>query len=400
VLIGWHLWYIRYGLVIVPVVNLPTKRILVVAMLDSIHTARWLTQFETRPLSIVVFPSTPHRRVHPLLHDLINRPTKLQISIAPTMTNLALPLGIIDLVVKAKLRARILKWLIRTWNPHIIHGLETQHAGYMISDAVYKLETVPPFYLSIWGSDLVWFRRFAKHKAKIQRVLSQTSFLGVECSRDIELAQSMGFSGQILPIVPASGGISISANDALTIKTLPSQRKKIAVKGYSGFVGRSITALSALNSLQDELADFEIVLYSASHKSIRFARKIAKRTGLKIVCHKKHALSHNQMISLFAESRISISISLSDGFPGSLREAMMTGCFPIESTGSCGSEWADSDRSALFVDPLDLQSIVCAVRRGLSDDKLVDDAMEINQSLARSRFSPSSLESSLDIYYA
>jgi hypothetical protein len=47
------------------------RLIFVVAMADSIHTARWLTQFADQELSIVLFPSTPHRRVHPVIKELV-----------------------------------------------------------------------------------------------------------------------------------------------------------------------------------------------------------------------------------------------------------------------------------------------------------------------------------------
>ena len=43
------------------------KKILIVAMADSVHTARWLRQFDSDEIEFVLFPSTPHRRVHPAM---------------------------------------------------------------------------------------------------------------------------------------------------------------------------------------------------------------------------------------------------------------------------------------------------------------------------------------------
>jgi hypothetical protein len=40
-------------------------------MLDSIHTARWLKQFQNEDLDFMLFPSSPQRRFHPMLKALI-----------------------------------------------------------------------------------------------------------------------------------------------------------------------------------------------------------------------------------------------------------------------------------------------------------------------------------------
>jgi glycosyltransferase involved in cell wall biosynthesis len=368
-------------------------------MVDSIHTARWLAQFRSFNLRVIIFPSTPHRRIHPDLLEIIREKNNLKVSIVPLMRQLSLPLTLLDAAFHLKLRAWYLRNVIRTQQPQIIHGLETQHAGYLITEVVSKLKTVPKVYLSIWGSDLVWFKLFARHRQKIGEVLSCTDYLGVECRRDIELARSMGFKGKVLPIVPASGGINTSIIDAQLNFQAPSERKKILVKGYSGFVGQSITALKALSELASELRDYQVNVYSASFKTRRFAKKLLRQGYLNIRCYPKHSLSHKEVLRLFSEARVSISISLSDGFPGSLREAMMTGCFPIESKNSCGCEWANSGKSAFFVDPQDMYGIVSAVRRALTDNSLVDNAANLNRSLAEDRFSTSVVSSLIENYY-
>ena len=46
-------------------------KVLVVGMLDSIHVARWLGQFDDEYLDLYLFPSSPNRRLHPKLVDLI-----------------------------------------------------------------------------------------------------------------------------------------------------------------------------------------------------------------------------------------------------------------------------------------------------------------------------------------
>jgi hypothetical protein len=289
--------------------------------------------------------------------------------------------------------------LIRKYRPQIIHGLETQHGGYLIADSITGLGQIPLIFLSIWGSDLVWFGKFKKHRRKITEILTKVDYLGIECVRDVEIAKSLGFNGKLLPIIPASGSINIESIDNLGPFMQTSRRHKIMVKGYSGFVGRSITALNALEMLSNELKSYEIHIYSASLKTMWCAQRAIREKGLNITCHKKHSLSHSAVISLFSESRLSLSVSLSDGFSGSLRESMATGCFPIESMNSCGSEWTDSGKSALFINPLEIDEIVAAIRSALTDDSLVDSAAVTNREIVEGRFSSKSVEKLLSSYY-
>jgi glycosyltransferase involved in cell wall biosynthesis len=375
------------------------KSILIVAMGDSIHTARWLSQFKDQQLSVVVFPSGPHRHIHPLLRDLVVGNQVMEVDIAPMMKASSLPLYIADKMLPFGLRARYLRFLIKRRTPIIVHALETQHSGYIVSRAIAKLEKKPEFWLSLWGSDLVWFSRFRHHRKKIRHVLSKVDRLGIECKRDIDIARSFGFVGEILPIVPASGGMDLSETQTPNDFLAPSKRKKIVVKGYSGFVGRAPMALRALEMLAGQVMEYDVHIYSASAKTARLARRLAKKTGINFIIHLKHSLSHREVLSLFQEARLSISISLSDGFPGSLREAMVSGCFPVESLNSCGSEWAIQDESAIFVDPQNVAAVADAISHVLKDDKLVEFAAKINWELAQSRYSTSSLKELVDSYY-
>jgi hypothetical protein len=373
--------------------------LIIVAMADSIHTARWITQFSDQNISILLFPSTPHRRIHQGIKDLIGGKQKMQVTLAPSMRFLALPLTLSDTILRTKFRSSYLRFLIRKYRPQIIHGLETQHGGYLIANSIIGLDQIPLIFLSIWGSDLVWFGKFKKHRRKITEILTKVDYLGVECLRDVEMAKSLGFNGKLLPVIPASGGINIESIDELGPFMQTSRRHRIMVKGYSGFVGRSITALNALEMLSNELKSYEIHIYSASFKTMWRARHTIRTNGLNIICHKKHSLSHSAVISLFGESRLSLSVSLSDGFSGSLRESMATGCFPIESMNSCGSEWTDSGKSALFINPLEIDEIVTAIRSVLTDDSLVDSAAVTNREIVEGRFSSKSVEKLLSSYY-
>ena len=112
------------------------KKILIVAMVDSVHTARWLRQFDDDEIEFVLFPSTPHRRIHSLISDHGLKTVKSKITISKWMKRGGLPLGVLDLLLDNRIRARLLAKLITAFDPDLIHVMETQHSGYLTDRAL------------------------------------------------------------------------------------------------------------------------------------------------------------------------------------------------------------------------------------------------------------------------
>lgn len=63
-------------------------------------------------------------------------------------------------------------------------------------------------------------------------------------------------------------------------------------------------SLEALREMAEELGEYRFVFYAANRSVIKLARQVAKETGLDISPHAKGALSHQQVLELFAKSKI------------------------------------------------------------------------------------------------
>ena len=361
------------------------KKILIVAMADSVHTARWIRQFDSDEIEFVLFPSTPHRRIHGLIgeHKQIKPISWLRIS--RFMTIGALPLGLLDLLFKNFFRSKILAREIKTFQPDIIHIMETQHSGYLAHKALKKSQNNSKIILSIWGSDLFWFQKFKRHKKKITRLLSLVHLLVTECHRDEELARKFGFIGECLHGVPASGGFDHKDFSKFLPDNPPSKRRTIAIKGYSGFVGLGPTAIRGLKSISSYIKNYEIVIYSASPYSKLVARRVKLATGLEIKVYLKHSLTPMQMQDLFLRSRVVLGMSKSDGLPATIKEAMFTGAFPVQTCTSCTSEWLKNGISTLLISPTSTSDFEEAMQRAIEDNELVDTAAQINFEIAKTR---------------
>ena len=361
------------------------KKILIVAMADSVHTARWLEQFENSGFKFLLFPSSPHRRVHPKISHFLGSGSEMNITIPFGLKHTGLLLAAADKLFSNRIRGLFLRRLVKKFNPNILHAVETQGAGYISSVALKGLKIKPIFILTLWGSDLFWFRRFKRHEDQLRNLLPQVDLLSMECARDTEIAKQLGFTGEIFPPFPVTGGYELSTNYSSLVNTQPSLRKTILIKGHTRFVGRGLIALEAVEKLTNSLKGYEIIVYSADPQAARKVRKLQRKTQLNIRSFKRGELSHRELLSLFGSSRIYVGISLSDGISVSLQEAMVHGVFPIQTDTSCIDEWITDGISGFIVKKNDLQRLDSLLKRALDDDALVDSAADINYSVASKR---------------
>jgi len=338
------------------------KTAVVVCMLDSIHSARWLEQFSDQEIDFVLFPSSPSRRIHQQLNTLLERNTIANYKIVPFGKWFGLPLWILDKFTNNFFRGTLLRWTIKRHKPDILHALELQNAGYVSLRALSKHKPVGlRFIATNWGSDIFWFQRFPKHRAKLQALLKLADAYSAECHRDVALAKELGFTGEALPVIPNAGGFS-KADLSMPLLT-PDKRKTIALKGYHGWVGRAKVSLEAVGGLAEELKDYKFVVYSANRFVIKLAKQVAKETGLDITAHAKGSLSHQQVLELFAKSKIYVGLSESDGISTSMLEAMAMGTIPVQTSTACCDEWFKD--SGVAVREITVQAVKNAIEQGL-----------------------------------
>jgi glycosyltransferase involved in cell wall biosynthesis len=344
------------------------------------------------PYRYILFPSSPHRRIHSSLKTLINSQSGDSIvELSGFLRALALPLWILDRLLANRVRAWMLRRYILTNRAGLVHAIELQNAGYLSRKACDGLAV--PLYVTNWGSDIYWFSQFKRHKLEIKKLMERSNYYSAECHRDHQLATDMGFSGKFFPVVPNAGGINQGLLNELAMAPT-SERRIILVKGYTNFVGRADIALDALR-----LLGFEVVVYSATLKAQQLVRQIRKNTQIDIRSIPKKKLSHREMITLFSLARIYVGISESDGISTSMLEAMATGCFPIQTTTACVNEWIKDGVSGLFVNKLEVGNLAELIRRALTDDNLVDSAAVINQFTTKKNLDQTIINNIVGEYY-
>jgi glycosyltransferase involved in cell wall biosynthesis len=371
------------------------KRVVLVCMVDSIHVARWIAQFERSEVEFTLFPSTPNRQVHAIIKDMMAK--NGNIKIVPFGGKLSIPLWGLDLVFSDRVRGWLLRGILKRTKPDFVHALELQHGGYITSRALEDTSIKTPFIATNYGSDIYWFQQFPKHLAKIKRLLARADRYSAECNRDVDLAKKYGFTGEVMPVFPNAGGFT---DEQLSRKLIPtSERKVIAIKGYEGWVGRASVAVEALYSLKAELADYKIIFYSCNAKTIRLVKRLKRKTSLNLEWHSKSKLSHNQMLDLFASARIYIGISLSDGASTSALEAALSGASVIQTSTSCIDDWLVPGSALHLVDRADPIPVSRAIQKVLQEPLWDFGTLPINDPGFRKRVSDSEVQRvSMQIY--
>ena len=354
------------------------KKVIVICMLDSSHSARWLSQFRNQQVDFTLIPSTPNRKVHPTIRELIsNSSNSATYSLSRVFRFLTIPIWALDAILGNRLRGFIVSHISKRHKSDYIHALELNHAGYIASKASrFGLATNTRIISTNWGSDIYWFQKYERHQKQITELMKVSHFHSAECHRDLALATKYGFEGKFLEVSPNAGGIPTEFLSKDLVP--PSGRSVILVKGYETFVGRASIALDAISEISNELVDYEIIVYSANQKTIRSVRRIQKETNLNIRAIPKKRLSHSEMLNLFGTARAYIGVSLSDGISTSLLEAMAMGSFPIQTNTSCAEEWIEDGVTGKLIGP-NQEEVKKSLQLALRNDSLVDQASVVNR---------------------
>lgn len=379
------------------------KVILLVGMINSPHFQRWLSGVAESGTAkrLYIFPSDRYAQIpdfYKILDSFI--PTKVLKLPIPSVFAYYVTF-VLDTFFGKSWRSKLLLRAIRRTKPQILHFHETQHGAYLynsISEKTRELNTLK--IVSTWGSDLTIFSKVGEnlsqdglqnlnHVSEIKKVLAWADVLTAEREFEELDARRLGFERTF--IAPVYITVGFQDADLLPSSEKPSFRKQIMIKGYQHDAGRALNALEALAKIGSLLSDYQIVIYSAS-ESVRIqAELFAYETGVSVRILPR--VPHKELLAEFAKSRIYIGLSTSDGLSTSMVEAMSVGCFPIQSENSAASLFLDENKSGFIVQPWGIDAIAERIKISLENDKLVDDAVEINlQTLRREYSHPKGVE--------
>jgi len=371
------------------------KRVLIIGMLDSIHIARWVSQFHDTEVEIFLFPSThfkfPHRQLL-----AIRRPNIRVLG----LSFFGKYLGYLDTIftfrfinnqISLFLRRLYLRIAIRLIRPNIIHAIEIQHAGYLVSSEAGGADRR---ILTNWGSDIYYFQHKPEHIERIRASLKWASDYSAECARDYQLAQTFGFEGRQLPKIPNAGGFEINAQQLKC-----SQRDLIIVKSYGGEFGGGQTAIDSIELFLEEHQNFQIFFYSVTQDLLSQVQALQNKFPMLIKYSTlEKSIPHEELMELFSQARIYLGCSQSDGLSTSFLQALCTGAYPIQTNTSCADELI-VDGAVGSIIPLNKNVILSVIKKIIFDDTTLDQAQELNAHYSKSKLDANKISELAKSYY-
>jgi hypothetical protein len=281
---------------------------------------------------------------------------------------------------------RRLARLVGRLEPDCLHTLGLQHHGEALLRAREILggRLPAPWIYSCRGSDIYYYRRFPEQEKIIRGVLESCDYYTCNCDRDVRLAREYGLRGEVLGLFQGGGGFPVEEMRKSCRPGPSSRRRTIAVKGLETDFGRAVVCIDALARCAGDLGGYTLEVYQAHPATREAARRLAEATGVAVeIVPRSH---YREIWSLFGEARIAIGVSLSDGVPNTMIEAMVMGAFPLQTDpGGASAEWIEDGVNGRLIPPDDPEAIARAVTEALRDDGLVDAAAEKNHGIVLER---------------
>ena len=269
----------------------------------------------------------------------------------------------------------VLKEKIEEIQPDVVHSFVMYLSAVPIFSVMKKNPKVK-WVFSSWGSDLFYYSQKEDYLAGIKKVIPKLDYMFSDCVRDYRIALKYGFTGKFLGVFPGGGGFYFDKVNSLMLPL--KERNVILIKGYQGLHGKCIQVLKAMESLKNDVSNFEIVVFGAGTEVMEYCDSV-EIVEWKNVTILGTILNH-QVMEFMGQSIIYIGNSSSDGMPNTLLEAIIMGVFPIQSNpGGATAEIIHHGKNGFLIeDPESSQEIAGLIKLALENPLLLERAVEYN----------------------
>jgi hypothetical protein len=286
--------------------------------------------------------------------------------------------------ISGTLQQKWLQQIIDEWQPDIIHLLGLESAG----EFFYQTYKQFPFRKTRWvlqlrgGSDLVFNRLIPESAARIQPILQDCDQILTDNKQNIQYLRELNVKDEqfssLIP-VPGTGGVDVDSLVSLR-KTKASQSREIVFpKGYELPWSKCLPVFEALQICWNDIAPCRVHILNVTPEIKSWFSTLP--LCIRESCVLYDRVPRDEFFLLLAKARILLIPSLVDGVPNSLYEAMAIGVFPIVSPLETIRSVVESEKNVLFARNLYPEEIANALTLAMTNDTLVDRAVETNLEL-------------------
>ncbi|MEA4910450.1 MAG: glycosyltransferase [Anaerolineaceae bacterium] len=293
--------------------------------------------------------------------------------------------------------------LVETAQPDLVHALRIPFEGML---AAYTPPGVP-LLVSIWGNDLTLHARGSRAMGALtRRTLQRAGGLIADARRDVRLAWQWGLPVERPTlVVPGSGGV-----DLVEVHRLRSMAHNpwdgvipggapwvVNPRGFRPGSIRSDVFFEAIPLVLQRRPEVQFVCtgMAGQPEALRWVERLKIGNNVRLLPY----LTQAYLWDLFTRAQLSVSVSVHDGTPNSLLEAMACGCFPIAGDIESLREWIVPGVNGMLVDPTRPATLAEAILTALDNGDLRSTAAELNLQLIQQRADVNLVRSQIEVFY-
>jgi len=293
--------------------------------------------------------------------------------------------------------------IVEKVKPDLVHGMRIPFEGML---SAYTPANVP-LVVSIWGNDLTLHARGSAMMGSMTlRTLRRADGLMADTRRDIRLGKLWGFQAEKPTLtVPGAGGIDLSemhrlrtgCGDVLMDDLPCGLPLVINPRGFRPGSVRNDVFFQAIPMVleRNPKVYFACVAMAGQPEALNWVQRMKLGQNVRLLPY----LSQAQLWDLFSRAEVSVSLSVHDGTPNSLLEAMACGCFPVAGDIESLREWITPGVNGLLVEPIKPQALADALLLALDQPELRRKAAEHNLQLITNRAEVGLVRAQVEVFY-
>ena len=299
--------------------------------------------------------------------------------------------------------ARQLEKIVSAVKPDLVHALRIPFEGML---AAYTRTNVP-LAITIWGNDLTLHgsKNVLMRRLTVS-TLKRAEGLVADTQRDIRMGRLWGFPlERAALVVPGGGGIDLTEmhrqrteiTDTLAGSIPGGMPLVVNPRGLRPGYVRNDVFFEAIPLILQHKPDvfFACPSMAGQAEALGWVDNYKIGRSVRLLPY----LPQPQLWDLFKLSDITVSVSIHDGTPNTLLEAMACGCFPVVGDLESLREWITPGINGFLVEPTKPQALAEAVLLGLEKPELRRRAREINLDLIRERAEVGLVRSQIEVFY-
>jgi glycosyltransferase involved in cell wall biosynthesis len=304
-------------------------------------------------------------------------------------------------------RAVELNRILKDLRPDLLHAMRIPQEGMVAAQASLQVgHPKQPLLVSVWGDDFTYHAHMSPMMTELTKTtMRRADALHADCRRDIRLGLEWGLRIDTMTMVePGNGGIRLTAfshgkpeSRLINKFTLPKDAFFIInPRGIRG-VARTDTFFRAIPAVKQAIpnAHFLALKMEGSGEAEDWIRRLGIGSAVTLL----PAVAMEEMPDLFRLSPIMLSLTMHDGLPNVLLEAMACGSYPVCGDVESLREWIDDGRNGSLVPAGDPNTVAGTLIRVASDPQLRNQAAQRNKAVIAERAEWNSVMGRVEEFY-